>query len=162
MFAYYFPPLGGGGVQRTLKNVKYLPEQGFEPIVVCGGQHGAVLKDPTLTSDVPPETVVLRAAALPFRQAQWKLDGLLRRAGLPTRLLNHLLWPDDLVGWLPGALWQGIFARTEDEPIPIAERRGYRPWSDAKARKLNRRDRRIRTYTRVEESYAADDQLQAA
>ena len=29
--AYFFPPLGGGGVQRTLKHVKYLPDEGFEP-----------------------------------------------------------------------------------------------------------------------------------
>ena len=28
MFAYYFPPLGGGGVQRTAKYVKYLPVRG--------------------------------------------------------------------------------------------------------------------------------------
>ena len=33
MFAYYFPPLGGSGVQRTLKYVKYLPDHGFEPLV---------------------------------------------------------------------------------------------------------------------------------
>ena len=32
--AYYFPPLGGSGVQRSLKFVKYLPKFNFEPIVV--------------------------------------------------------------------------------------------------------------------------------
>jgi glycosyltransferase involved in cell wall biosynthesis len=32
--AYHFPPLGGAGVQRTLKFVRYLPELGWEPIVV--------------------------------------------------------------------------------------------------------------------------------
>ena len=31
MLAYLFPPLGGGGVQRTLKHVKYLPDEGFDP-----------------------------------------------------------------------------------------------------------------------------------
>lgn len=34
--AYYFPPLGGGGVQRSLKFVRYLPEHGYEPVVVTG------------------------------------------------------------------------------------------------------------------------------
>ena len=29
MLAYAFPPLGGAGVQRTLKFVKYLPEHGL-------------------------------------------------------------------------------------------------------------------------------------
>ena len=34
MFAHLFPPLGGSGVQRTLKHVKYLPMYGFDPIVI--------------------------------------------------------------------------------------------------------------------------------
>lgn len=32
---YYFPPMGGSGVQRPLKFLKYLPEFGWQPIVVC-------------------------------------------------------------------------------------------------------------------------------
>ena len=34
VIAYYFPPLGGAGVQRTLKFVKYLPEFGWRATVV--------------------------------------------------------------------------------------------------------------------------------
>jgi glycosyltransferase involved in cell wall biosynthesis len=34
--AFYFPPLGGGGVQRTLNFARYLPEHGVLPIVVTG------------------------------------------------------------------------------------------------------------------------------
>jgi len=34
--AYYFPPIGGAGVQRSLKFVRYLPEHGFLPIIVTG------------------------------------------------------------------------------------------------------------------------------
>jgi glycosyltransferase involved in cell wall biosynthesis len=34
--AYHFPPIGGAGVQRSQKFVRYLPEQGFLPIVVTG------------------------------------------------------------------------------------------------------------------------------
>lgn len=32
--SYYFPPMGLSGVQRTLKFVKYLPEYGWNPIVL--------------------------------------------------------------------------------------------------------------------------------
>ena len=32
--AYHFPPAGGGGVQRSLKFVKYLPECGYLPVVL--------------------------------------------------------------------------------------------------------------------------------
>lgn len=34
--AYYFPPLGGAGSQRTLKFAKYLPDHGFDVSVVSG------------------------------------------------------------------------------------------------------------------------------
>ncbi len=116
MFAYYFPPLGGGGVQRTLKYVKYLPAEGFDSTVVSGGARGFFLRDASLDRDIPPGTVVLRAHALPLQHAQWKLDGLLRRARLPTRLVNEILWPDGLVGWLPAAVWHGLRAVREQRP----------------------------------------------
>jgi glycosyltransferase involved in cell wall biosynthesis len=34
VIAYYFPPMGLSGVQRTLKFVKYLPDHGWEPVVL--------------------------------------------------------------------------------------------------------------------------------
>jgi len=33
--SYMFPPIAGGGIQRPLKFVKYLPDYGIEPIVFC-------------------------------------------------------------------------------------------------------------------------------
>ncbi|MGB0347937.1 MAG: glycosyl transferase, partial [Balneolaceae bacterium] len=32
---YYFPPMGGSGVQRPLKFAKYLREFGWNPIILC-------------------------------------------------------------------------------------------------------------------------------
>ncbi|HUB04375.1 MAG TPA: glycosyltransferase family 4 protein [Solirubrobacteraceae bacterium] len=119
MFAYYFPPLGGGGVQRTAKYVKYLPSEGFEPIVVTGSQRGFMLRDASLSADVPSGTVIRRARALPLQTAQWKLDGLLRRAGLPTKLVNEVLWPDAHIGWLPGAVLGGLRAVRDHQPDVI-------------------------------------------
>ncbi|MGD9570369.1 MAG: glycosyltransferase family 4 protein [Thermoleophilia bacterium] len=34
--AYHFPPIGGAGVQRSVKMVRYLPDDGWEPVVVTG------------------------------------------------------------------------------------------------------------------------------
>jgi glycosyltransferase involved in cell wall biosynthesis len=34
--AYHFPPIGGAGVQRSVKFVRHLPSFGYEPIVVTG------------------------------------------------------------------------------------------------------------------------------
>lgn len=58
--AYYFPPSGGPGVQRVLKNVRYLPEFGWEPIVltVSNGQFPA--RDESLLEQVPETTTVIR------------------------------------------------------------------------------------------------------
>jgi glycosyltransferase involved in cell wall biosynthesis len=119
MFAYYFPPLGGGGVQRTAKYVKYLPSEGFEPIVVTGSARGFLLRDASLSADVPPGTVIRRARSLPLQTAQWKLDGLLRRAGFPTKLVKEALWPDGHVGWLPAAVLGGLRAVRDHKPEVI-------------------------------------------
>ena len=116
MFAYYFPPLGGGGVQRTAKYVKYLPSEGFEPIVVTGSPRGFLLRDASLARDVPPGTVIRRARALPLQTAQWKLDGLLRRAGIPRKLVSEALWPDGHIGWLPAAVLGGLRAVCDHDP----------------------------------------------
>ena len=34
ILSYYFPPMGGGGVQRMLKFAQYLPEFGWEPHIL--------------------------------------------------------------------------------------------------------------------------------
>ena len=70
MLAYFFPPLGGGGVQRTLKHVKYLPDEGFDAIVLTTRLGWSPMRDPTLGGEVPPETVVIRAPELPLRLDQ--------------------------------------------------------------------------------------------
>ncbi len=119
MFAYYFPPLGGGGVQRTLKHVKYLPAHGFDSIVIAGDKRGLALRDEGLSREVPPETIVVRPAALPLQLVQNKLDGLLRRIGLPVRLVNEILWPDAFVGWLPGAVAAGLREARRHRPAVL-------------------------------------------
>jgi glycosyltransferase involved in cell wall biosynthesis len=109
MFAYYFPPLGGSGVQRILKYVKYLPSEGFDPIVVTGSPRWrSLVWDPAMTREVPREATIVRARTLPLEQVQGKVDGLLQRAGLPSRAVRAALWPDELVGWLPAAVWHGL------------------------------------------------------
>lgn len=61
--AYYFPPLGGGGVQRSLAFTNYLPERGYEPVVVTGPAAGAVQWGPvdeSLGARMRGRRVVLR------------------------------------------------------------------------------------------------------
>ncbi len=110
MLAYYFPPLGGGGVQRTVKHVKFLPGEAFDPVVVTTRGVGQPLKDSSLAADVPAEVVVLRPPELPLHVVKWGLESVLRRVRLPTRLAQAVGWPDEFVGWAPGALWCALRA----------------------------------------------------
>ncbi|MFP4520966.1 MAG: glycosyltransferase [Fibrobacterota bacterium] len=59
VISYYFPPAGGPGVQRVLKFVKYLPEFGYMPVVVCGPESG-YSNDNSLIKDIPAGTKLYR------------------------------------------------------------------------------------------------------
>ncbi|MFC2130936.1 glycosyltransferase [Bacteroidota bacterium] len=61
IIAYYFPPSGGPGVQRVLKHVQYLPEFGWNPIVltVSNGQFPA--RDESLLEKIPGNIPVYRS-----------------------------------------------------------------------------------------------------
>lgn len=58
--AYIFPPLGGSGVQRTLKFVKYLRRFDFEPIVITVGNSQYPLKDETLIDEISESIEIIR------------------------------------------------------------------------------------------------------
>jgi glycosyltransferase involved in cell wall biosynthesis len=99
--AYYFPPLGGGGVNRTLKVVKRLCDAGWKPIVLTVDD-AAWMRDETRLSEVPETVQVLR---LP--NPDWgRVAVRLRRAGTVGSesgrghgRLRRLLVPDLNVGW---------------------------------------------------------------
>lgn len=61
--AYYFPPIGGAGVQRNAKLARYLPAFGYELVVVTGPGAAADRWRPfdgTMTAKIPAGTVVHR------------------------------------------------------------------------------------------------------
>jgi glycosyltransferase involved in cell wall biosynthesis len=65
--AYHFPPTGGAGVQRSAKFARFLPDHGYEPVVVTGP--GPQPEDPWTPSDdslrdeLAEELTVLRIAS---------------------------------------------------------------------------------------------------
>jgi len=97
--AYYFPPLGGAGVQRTLKFVKYLREFGWNASVLTVHTKRSTLTDLTLLNEVPPDTIIYRtmAPALPTR-VPWKIRNSIAR---------WFLVVDEQIGWLPVAVRRG-------------------------------------------------------
>ncbi|MDH5381945.1 MAG: glycosyl transferase, partial [Cyclobacteriaceae bacterium] len=60
IITYYWPPSGGSGVQRWLKFSKYLPEYGYEPIVLTPENPSFINKDPGLLDEVPKDIEVLK------------------------------------------------------------------------------------------------------
>lgn len=91
--AYQFPPMGGSGVQRTAKFVKYLRHFGFEPVVFTRSVRGMKLKDESLLSDIPDDVSVIRTPARDFTE----LEGLM---SYPGKFVGRkLLIPDSEVLW---------------------------------------------------------------
>jgi glycosyltransferase involved in cell wall biosynthesis len=74
--AYHFPPVGGAGVQRVAKFVRYLPELGYEPVVVTGPGGATDLwtpMDETLGGEIPAAARVLRLPGPePERSSGWR------------------------------------------------------------------------------------------
>ncbi len=60
IITYYWPPSGGGGVQRWLKFAKYLPEFGWQPVIYTPENPDFEIRDPGLEHDVNPSTEVIR------------------------------------------------------------------------------------------------------
>ena len=84
--------MGGGGVQRTLKFVKYLPGCGWRPIVVTARQPHTRLKDEGLSDEIPQEARIVRTADLRFPGwLPWRLRAWITR---------WLLLVDEHIGWL--------------------------------------------------------------
>lgn len=115
VLAYFFPPLGGAGVQRTLKFVKYLAELGWEATVVSTRSRLYPVRDPSLLAEVPATARIVRTRAVPV--AYW-LSLVCYRLGL-KRIYAWLTWPDGGFGWTPFALVAGLRAARRDRPAVV-------------------------------------------
>jgi glycosyltransferase involved in cell wall biosynthesis len=98
----YFPPAGGGGVQRPLKLAQYLPALGIETHVLAPDDPKWVHRDPDLR--VPTQAWVHRARYLGPR-ARKPAEELRAAEGLERALVQaqvtarRLLLPDASVTW---------------------------------------------------------------
>jgi glycosyltransferase involved in cell wall biosynthesis len=107
IISFYFPPAGGGGVQRWLKLAGYLPEHGIETHVLAPDDPRWLQSDPEL--EIPAQAHVHRAryvgpSGIPPAERLLGLRGprrLWRRVLLTPR---RLLVPDENVSWLVSAL----------------------------------------------------------
>ena len=112
LVSYAFPPVGGAGVQRVTKLVKYLPLHGVRPAVLAALDPSVPVRDDSLSRDVPATVHVERARTLEpgygAKRAAWKAETA--TASFRTRAVRALaavarqaLFPDSQVLWQPAA-----------------------------------------------------------
>ena len=78
IIAYYFPPLGWSGVQRTLKFVKYLRNFGWEPVVVTVGKTKFPILDESLLEEIPEGVEIIRIDDVKFKDITDELKEKMR------------------------------------------------------------------------------------
>ena len=114
-----FPPIGGTGVQRNLKFVKYLPQFGWQSFVLTVKPSYLLLKDNDLLKEVPKKTKIYRTNCLKpkqknlswikFNTAKRKNDNYFKNIlNLVLKFIEkEIVIPDIWIGWLPFALFTG-------------------------------------------------------
>ena len=91
----FFPPIGGVGVQRVVKFVKYLPQFGWQPVVVTLPKNSTRMKkDPSLLQQIPDSVGVHRPFFYDYRKI---IPGDLAKLLRP--LLHRVNRPDRYALW---------------------------------------------------------------
>jgi len=119
----YFPPAGGGGVQRPLKLASHLPALGIETHVLAPDDPGVAHRDAELP--VPTQAWVHRVRYVgpkgekPLERLRGK-QGLARLGTQATLLGRRLLVPDENIPWSTVALPAAIrIARREEIDVVL-------------------------------------------
>jgi len=60
IITYYWPPMGGGGVQRWLKTTKYIREYGWEPIIFTPENGEISILDEGMLKEIPKGVEVIK------------------------------------------------------------------------------------------------------
>lgn len=75
IISYYWPPSGGSGVQRWVKFSRYLPSEGWQPVVYTPENPELIARDETLGKEVPEEVEVIRRRIFEPYEAYRRLCG---------------------------------------------------------------------------------------
>lgn len=60
IITYYWPPSGGSGVQRWVKFAKYLPKEGWQPVIYTPENPELTTIDKTLAAEIPPQAEIVK------------------------------------------------------------------------------------------------------
>lgn len=109
IITYYWPPSGGSGVQRWLKMSKYLPENGWQPVIYTADNAEYPVEDASLEKDVSLEAEVLRQPIVEPYTFYKKFLGIKKgekvKAGFINEGAKKTGWKENLSVWLRGNLF---------------------------------------------------------
>lgn len=99
MVAYHYPPMrGSSGIQRTLKFSQYLPQHGWQPLVLSASPRAYANSGGDQLAEIPREAIVHRAFALDTS----------RHLSVRGRYVGWMALPDRWVSWCLGAIPAGL------------------------------------------------------
>ncbi|MFD2533372.1 glycosyltransferase [Gracilimonas halophila] len=112
---YYFPPMGGSGVQRPLKFIKYLREFGWNPIVLCPEPGRYPYFDESLQREleaISPEVIRIKPKTIfhygTGSSPRKRVTVSNRIAKAIRRVLRFFMYPDNKRGWIEPAVERGL------------------------------------------------------
>lgn len=124
LVSYDFPPVGGGGIQRNVKYLKYLSRKNWITSVLTVKERDYYVFDYTLLDEIK-ETKIFRANSIDPLSISYKLKNILKnKKGKTTQesgkidesawyvsvyrfIKNWFLIPDSYGGWVPFAYKKG-------------------------------------------------------
>ena len=133
VIAYYWPPSGGSGVQRWVKFCKYLPSEGWQPVVYAPENADYPSLDPSLEADLPKDLEVLRGRIWEPYAAYRKLLGGKNASTQVTEISSgkktwkqrlslwiraNLFVPDPRVGWVKPSV-KSLKAYLAEHPVDV-------------------------------------------
>lgn len=133
IISYYFPPSGGPGVQRVLKFVKYLPQFGWEPVVLTVKDGDFPARDESLLNEIPANIRVYRTHIFEAYNLYRRLTGRKKGSALDVDNINKegkqklserfanfvrstFFIPDGRRGWLKYAVDEGKNILINEKP----------------------------------------------
>ena len=131
VIAYYWPPSGGSGVQRWVKFVKYLPSEGWQPVVFAPDGADYPSLDPSFEKEIPASVEVLRGRIWEPYAAYRKLTGAESTqvteisSGKKSWKQKLSLWvrancfvPDPRAGWVKPSV-KTLLKYLEEHPVDV-------------------------------------------
>ncbi len=132
IITYYWVPMGGSGVQRWVKFSKYLPENGWQPVIYTPSNPDFPLRDESFLADVPESCEVIRQPIWePYRIASLFSNkknlntGMLRKDGKTSWKDNFLNYvrsnyfiPDPRVFWVKKSI-KFLTAYLQKNPVDV-------------------------------------------